>query len=233
MSQKVEEAQDLRIAAAQLEPAVGKHSPLMIHVLRPLVARLNALGRYQEARPYVEQILDIRRKHADASLPSLPDAYLAYVENLRHTGDHIDAVTAASSLFQEIAEEGLTGTDYEARARLAVADSYEKSGDHARAVKSMQRALDVYTALGDSHRGQCMSVHHSLSALYARQGDMAKAVEHAENQLSLAEKMLGVTSNALIPMLRDLIDLYRRAGQNAKADALDDRRRALKTRMDA
>ncbi|HEY9786579.1 MAG TPA: tetratricopeptide repeat protein [Candidatus Obscuribacterales bacterium] len=224
------EVLDLTNAAAALKSHVGSHAPVMIHVLRPLVARLTELNRHEEAQQYLEEILVIRRKSASPVLPALTEAYYDYAQNLRKQDKHAEAWDIIVELLAEVADEGKNGTLYEAEVRLMLADSQEKMSARAQAMTQLRKALDIFLKLDQLARAYSVSNH--LARLLAEQGQTAEAVAEAERAYTFGVRMVGEESHAIIPIMETLLRFYSEAGLRDKWQALETRRRALKREMD-
>jgi CHAT domain-containing protein/Tfp pilus assembly protein PilF len=173
-------------------------------------ARLDNAGKYDEARPLGERVVQIRERvlgpeHPDvaAALNSL--AFLYFIK-----ADYVKAET----LYQRalaIGEKALA-PEHPSLAiyleNLANIYSYYKSEDFDKAEQLYQRALAIRKkSLGEEHPLVFFSLNN-LATLYQLRGDYVKAEPLYRQALTLAEKLLGAEHPDVAKPLNNLAFLY-------------------------
>jgi CHAT domain-containing protein/Tfp pilus assembly protein PilF len=190
-------------------------------------ADLHNAGKYDEALPSYERVLEIRERvlepdHPDVAAPINGLAILYYYE-----GEY----ATAESLHQRalsIRERALGPNHPDVAASLnGLANLYWYKGDYAKAEPLHQRALSIREkALGAEHPSVAISLNN-LALLYHSAGDFAKAETLYQRALSIKERALGPWLPSVAESLNNLGRLYRERGENAKAEPLHQRALAI------
>ncbi|MGH9903117.1 MAG: tetratricopeptide repeat protein, partial [Pyrinomonadaceae bacterium] len=194
-------------------------------------ARLQRVGRYDEARPLIERALAIAERVLGAEhvyvarlVGELGDNYYAGVDHAK-----------AKPLYERalaILEKGL-GAEHPRTAhaahRLGVA--YFIENDVAGADKLFNRALEVREKqLGPEHPQVALSLH-DLGLLYDGRGDRAKAEQFLQRALAIAEKNPGTEDALLATALNSLGAHYLEKSDNERAEQFLQRSLAVREKL--
>jgi CHAT domain-containing protein/tetratricopeptide (TPR) repeat protein len=189
--------------------------------------RLYFAGKYDEARPLVERMLDIRERvlgaeHLDvgAAINSLASIYFS--KGLYAT---------AEPLYQRALAIGekVLGPEHPLVARYLtnLANNSYYTSDYAKAEQYYRRALTIFEkALGPEHSDVSAAVV-SLAALYRDRGDYANAEPLYQRALNIREKALGPAHPLFAASLNNLALLYLNRGDYEKAEKLYQRAVAI------
>lgn len=216
---------DLTAAATALENALGKDSPELIHVLRPLALALSGQNCHLEAARVLKRLTILCRAsgQADGELSML--ALKAYASG--GSGEE------ALALYRELAaaNRGATATEIH-ELTMTGADCLLKTGND-----------DGAEVLLAEHRQRLIGEQAPWSLLYAvaskrltlsrGRGDRSASIACAREALSLLEQGIGAENPALLQDLDCLIALLRLEDEsNPDLAGLKSRRRELKKRLD-
>jgi CHAT domain-containing protein/Tfp pilus assembly protein PilF len=189
------------------------------------VIRLYFAGRYDEARPLDERVLEIREmilgpEHRDvaASLTVLANIYFLRGE-----------YTKAEPLYQRAAavvEKVLDPEHPKVGQNLSnLANLYYKKADYAKAEPLYQRAIAIFEkGLGPEHPFTS-SVLYNLAHIYDARSEFEKAEQVYQRTLTINEKTLGPDHPKVAQSLNSLSAICYRRGQYTKSEPL--LRRAL------
>jgi len=187
------------------------------------VVELYSSGRYEEAIPYAERVLQIREKalgkeHPDVavSLSNLAGLYWA-------TGRYAEAEPLLKRALA--IREKVLGKNHPdvAQSLNNLAVLYRDTGRYAEAEPLYQRALQIREkALGKEHPDVAVSLNN-LAGLYWATGRYAEAEPLYVRALQIAEKDLGKDHLEVARSLNNLAVLYRETGRYAKAEPLAQR----------
>jgi CHAT domain-containing protein/Tfp pilus assembly protein PilF len=185
--------------------------------------RLYRAGKYDEALPLVEHVLEIRERVLGPEHPVV----VATVNNLAILYQLIGDYTKAESLFQRTLtiKEKAHGPEHSDVARLLnnLAFLYKSRGDYAKAEPLYLRALTILErTLGPEHP-DVASTLNSLAFLYKSRGDYAKVEPLYQRALTILEKAVGPEYSYVASALNNLAILYRDRGEYAKAEPLYER----------
>ncbi|HKX27680.1 MAG TPA: tetratricopeptide repeat protein [Blastocatellia bacterium] len=193
--------------------------------------KLQRMGRFDEAIPLVERVLEIRKKILGPEHREVALAYsrLAVLYSIK--GDF----AKAEPLFQQarvIAEKALGPDHPEVAAALAnLGILYVERGDYAKAEPLYQRALNIRErALGPDHRDVAATIN-SLASLYRNQGRYHKAEPLYQRALILREKMLGPDHVDVASTLSNLGLVYQESGNSVKARPLFERALTIREKV--
>ncbi|MCA9805670.1 MAG: hypothetical protein KC777_27050 [Cyanobacteria bacterium HKST-UBA02] len=216
---------DLTAAAATLEDALGKDSPELIHILRPLAFSLIGQNDHLEAARVLKRLIALYRAsgQADGELSML--ALKAFANG--GSGEE------ALALYRELAaaNPGATATEGH-ELTMTGADCLIKTGND-----------DGAEVLLAAHRQGLMAEQAPWSLLYGvaskrlslsrARDDRAASIACAREALSLLEQGIGTENPALLQDLDCLIALLRLEDEgHPDLAGLKSRRRDLKKRLD-
>jgi CHAT domain-containing protein/Flp pilus assembly protein TadD len=190
------------------------------HELYTESVRLYNAGKYDEARPLVERVLEIRERvlgseHSDVARTLNSLAYLYHL-----MGDY----TRAEPFYQRaltILNKALgPGHPDVASVLNNLAILYKTRGNYAKAEPLYLRALAIWEkTLGSEHPSVGNSLNN-LANLYYDIGDDAKAEPLFQRAQALWEKVLGPEHPNVAHPLNNLANLYSTRGDHAKAEPL-------------
>jgi CHAT domain-containing protein/Tfp pilus assembly protein PilF len=193
--------------------------------------RLFRAGKYDEARPLIEQAVAIREKVLGPEHPEVAAA-VANLSNLyRVKGDFAQAESTqrrAMAIWEKTLgpDHPLVGGAFN---NLAILDHLR--GDYAKAGPLYQRALAVREkSLGSDHLDVAGTLNN-LASLYSQRGDFAQAEPLYRRALAIWEKALGPESPNVGTIIQNLANIARERGDYAQAEPLY--RRALAIREKA
>ena len=200
----------------------------------PLIRRVVELyqaGKYQEAIPVAQQLLEIRERALGPEHPYTATSLNSLAELYREMGEYAKAgplYRRALAIREKVLgpEHPATGTSLNDLAELC-----RQMGDYAKAEPLYRRALTIREkALGVEHP-ETSSTLNNLALLYKTMGDYAKAEPLYRRALAIREKALGPEHPHTALSLNNLGLLYKTMGDYAKAEPLY--RRALAIREKA
>jgi CHAT domain-containing protein/Tfp pilus assembly protein PilF len=187
--------------------------------------KLGQAGKFNEARPVGERVLELREKALGADHPDVAEVLNSLAILYSIIGD--DARAEASFQRALTIREKALGPDHPALAQPLnnLALIYQDRNDYARAESFLRRALDISEkALGSEHPDVALR-YNNLATIYGDRGDYAKAEPLFKRALSIWEKALGPDHPALAQALNNLALIHKTKGDYAQAEALF--RRAL------
>ena len=228
-SQEGAQAGRYEIRVVELRAATGRDRALQEG--RQLLAegvRLDRAGKYDEALPLLERVLEVREKTLAQEDPLVADALHTLASIYRSKGDN----ARAEPLFRRalaIREKVLGEEHPDAAASLnSLAVLYRQTGDYDKAEPLFRRALVIREkVLGAEHPDVATSLS-SFALLYREKGDYGKAETLYQRALAIREKAQGPEHPDLASPLNNLALLYWYKGDYAKAEPLY--RRALAIR---
>jgi CHAT domain-containing protein/Tfp pilus assembly protein PilF len=182
--------------------------------------RLFHAGKYDEARPLGERVLQIREKTLG---PDHPDV-ARIVHNLGYLYYFKAEYTKAESYYQRalaIREKVLGPEHRDVAATLNnIGLIYSDIGEYDKAELVYQRALNIYhKTLGTEHP-DVGTIITNIAKLYYEKGDYEKAEPLFKQAQAIFEKALGPEHPNVTVVLNNLATLYRRKGNNAKAEPI-------------
>lgn len=188
--------------------------------LNAQAAELAGQGRYREAIPLAEHVVEILEKalgpeHMDtaAALSDLAWLYKA-------SGEYAKAeplFKRALAIYEEVPgpEDPYTATALNNLAAL-----YQVTGDYAKAEPLYQRALAIdEKVLGPEHPDTAASLTR-LAGLYKVFGEYAKAEPLYQRALAIFEKVRGPEDRDTTTVLNNFGSLYEASGEYSKAEPL-------------
>jgi tetratricopeptide (TPR) repeat protein len=184
------------------------------------VLTLYQQGKYQEAIPIAEKLLEIRKKEL-----GLQDADTANcISDLAALYDEMGDYAKAEALYQQALQirQKVLGPDHPDTAlsfnNLGVL--YAHTGNYAKAEPLYQQAIEIRRKLlGENHPLTAASLN-SLGVLYYRMGDYTRAEPLFKEALQIRQKVLGPEHPDTAAGLNDLAGMYLDAGDYAKAEPL-------------
>jgi len=182
--------------------------------------RLYRAGKYDEARPLIERVLEIRERvlgpeHSDVA-STLNNLAILY----KTRGDYAKAEPLYGRALN-IREKALGPEHPDVASSLNnLAILHKTRGDYARAEPLYGRALNIREkALGPEHPEVASSLDN-LANLYSEMGDYAKAEPLYGRALNIREKALGSEHSDVATSLNNLAVLYETRGDYARAEPL-------------
>ena len=190
------------------------------NLLNQQVLTLYQRGKYREAIPIAEKLLEIRKNERglqDADTASCLDDLGALYEEM---GDY----PKAEPLYQQALQirQKVLGPEHPDTAlsfnNLAVL--YAHTGNYAKAESLYQQAIEIRKkSLGENHPLTAASLN-SLGVLYYRMADYTRAEPFFQEALQIRQKVLGPEHPDTASCLNDLAGMYVDAGDYAKAEPL-------------
>ena len=168
---------DLRRAAALVPEA----SDVRAEVLSPLSRALVLLGRWEEARPIVEETLTLAERFDDECTAAEALNNLAIAEAARGRFAEARALLETARTRAERAADG----DATLRSMVNLADAYEASGEDEAAIETAQQALTRSESLGRA-RTQGVYAANNLSEAQISLGRWDDAIETFERAMELS-----------------------------------------------
>ncbi len=171
------------------------------------------LGRYAEARTFLEKALAIGEKALGPDHPDVATSLNNVAALYRAQGQY----AKAEPLYERslaILEKALGPEHPDVATSLNnLAELYHTQGQYAKAEPLYQRALAIAEkALGPEHPDVATSLNN-LAELYRAQGQYAKAEPLYQRALALQEKALGPEHPDVAMSLNNLAELYRAQGR--------------------
>ena len=212
------------------ELRAATESDRALHEARKLyedARRLERAGRYGEAIPLIERVVEIREKILGPDHQDLANAINRQGVLSFYKGDY----TKAESLHQRalaIREKALGPEHPDVAGSLNnLANIYNVRGDYVKAESFYQRSLAIREkALGPEHPDVAGSLNN-LATIYVRKGDYLKAEPFYLRALAIREKVLGPEHPDVGLSLNNLADFYRTTGDYAKAEQPQQRALAI------
>jgi CHAT domain-containing protein len=172
------------------------------------VRRLYFAGKYDEARPLAERVLETRERVLGMEHPDVASALNSLALIYYNKNDYLKA----EPLYQRALNirEKLQGLEHPTVAAYLdnLANLYNQMGDYARAETNYLRALAIMEkSLGQEHPLLLVPLN-DLAALYSVRNDYAKAEPLYQRALSVAEKALGAEHPDVARALSSLANLY-------------------------
>lgn len=201
--------------------AVAEDSIQEAKALNEQVLKLYQEGRYREAIPLAERILNIHEKTLG---PEHPDT-AASLNNLALFYDTTnDSYKKAKPLYERALSirEKVLGLEHPDTVKSIsnLAGYYWNTGNFAKAEPLFQRALAVREkVLGPEHPDTATSLN-ALAEVYRETAAYAKAEPLYQRALAIREKVLGMEHPDTATPLNNLAEVYRRTAVYAKAEPL-------------
>jgi CHAT domain-containing protein/Tfp pilus assembly protein PilF len=190
--------------------------------------RLYDAGKYDQALPLVERVLEIRERVLGTEHPDVARA----LNNLAILYDDKADYAKAEPLFQRaraISEKSL-GPEHPYVASILnnLAILYQKKGKYANAEPLFKRALAIREkSLGPEHKDVAITLNN-LANFYSDKDDHANAEPLYQRALAISEKSLGPEHPYLASMLENLAILYKDRGYYDNAEPLFQRALAMR-----
>ncbi|EAW34379.1 CHAT domain-containing protein [Lyngbya sp. PCC 8106] len=196
--------------------------------LNQQVIQLRQQGKYNEAIPLAEQVLEIRERilgenHPDVAT-SLNNLALLYSDQGRY--DEAELLYQRSLAIDEKA----LGENHPSVATSLnnLAALYDSQGRYSEAEPLYQRSLAIREkALGKDHSLVALSLNN-LASLYNSQGRYDEAEPLHQRSLAIREKALGENHPSVATSLNNLASLYRSQGRYSEAEPLHQRSLAIR-----
>jgi CHAT domain-containing protein/Flp pilus assembly protein TadD len=182
--------------------------------------RLYRAGKYDEARPLAERVLEIREKVLGPEHTEVAQAINNLAIVYQQRGDY----AKAESLFQRAMtiREKVLGPEHPDTAQSLnnLASFYRRSGYLAKAESLYQRSLTIREKVLGPEHPEVAHALNSLASLYLIKGDYAEAEPLYQRALTIRVKALGQEHPDCAASLNDLAILYKNMGDYAKAEPL-------------
>jgi CHAT domain-containing protein len=209
---------DQAISEAEKQRLINEAKQLSQQVLQ-----LYNQGRFSEAIPLAQHILNIVEKALEAEHPDVA----TNLNNLARLYNAQGLYSQAEPLYQRalsIREKALGAEHPDVAISLNnLAALYRVQGLYPQAEPLYQRSLSILgKTLGPEHPDVAASLNN-LAALYKAQGLYAKAEPLHQRALSIREKALGAEHPDVATSLNSLAGLYAAQGLYAKAEPLHQR----------
>ncbi|MEM8613056.1 MAG: tetratricopeptide repeat protein [Cyanobacteria bacterium P01_H01_bin.105] len=193
------------------------------HQLFQQVQELSAAGKYREATPLAEQVLELRQQVLGNKHPLVAKSLIRLGELYRFQGLY----DQAEPLFQQAldSQEQRLGSEHPdlATSLIQLGVLYRQQGRFAESETFFERSLTIIqTALGAEHRANA-GILNNLGDLYQEQGRYQEAGSAYQRALSIRENSLGPDHPHVANILTNLADLYRVQGNYDQAEPLFER----------
>jgi CHAT domain-containing protein/Tfp pilus assembly protein PilF len=182
--------------------------------------KLLGAGKYDEALPFAERVLEIRERLLGTEHPDVA----ASIDNLAGIYNGRGEYVKASPLYKralDIREKAL-GKDHPLTAISLnnLAELYYYQGKYAEAELLYKRALDIREeALGKDHPLTAESLNN-LALVYEDQGKYAEAEPRLKRALDIWEKALGKDHQETANGLNNLASIYQGQGKYVESEPL-------------
>jgi CHAT domain-containing protein/tetratricopeptide (TPR) repeat protein len=216
----------LSVAARENDPALHEARKLYQEALK-----LRDAGKYDEALPLFERVLETRERILGQDHRDVADALNSLGILYYYKGDYARAEPLCQRALT-IREKALGPDHPDVAASLNnLALLRVDRGDYAEAVLLCQRALSIKErALGPEHAGLAGNIHN-LALFHHIQGNYAKAEILYRRALPIREKALGLEHRDVAQTLNNLANIYRDRGDYGKAEALYGRALAIREKV--
>jgi CHAT domain-containing protein len=188
--------------------------------LNQQVRQLFEQGKYSEAVPLAQQVLDIRARILGDRHPDVATALNNLAELYRLQGSYADAEPLHQQAL-EITRQAL-GDRHPAVARSlkGLADLYSDQGNYAAAEPLYLQALEIYRqTLGNRHFAVASTLSR-LAGLYKEQGNYTAAEPLYLQSLEITRQVSGDQHLNVAAILNNLGSLYHAQGNYAAAEPL-------------
>jgi CHAT domain-containing protein/lipopolysaccharide biosynthesis regulator YciM len=195
--------------------------------LEQKVEELYQQGKYQEAIPLAEKVLEIREKNLGKDHLNVA-ASLSWLAVLYKAQGNYSAAEPLLQRSLAIYEKDF-GKDHPFVATILnyLAVLYQAQGNYSAAEPLFQRALSIYeTALGKDNPFVATTLNN-LAGLYYDQGNYSAAEPLLQRALSIREKNLGKDHPDVALSLNNLAVLYKAQGNYSAAEPLLQRALAI------
>jgi CHAT domain-containing protein/Tfp pilus assembly protein PilF len=181
---------------------------------------LYSAGKYDEARPLVERILEISERVLGPEHPTVARALYNLALLYYNKGDYARAELHHQRALT-IREKSLEPEHPDVAASLNnLALLYSERGSYAKAEQLYGHALTIWDkSLGPEHPHVAAALGN-LANVYSKRGDYAKAELLSLRALNIWEKVLGPEHLDFAASLSDLATIYAERGDYAKAESL-------------
>jgi CHAT domain-containing protein/Flp pilus assembly protein TadD len=195
--------------------------------LNQQVIQLYQQGKYNEAIPIAEQVLEIRERLLGENHPDVATS----LNNLAGLYGDQGRYDEAEPLYERslaIYEEALgENHPHVATALNNLAGLYDSQGRYDEAEPLYERSLAIREkALGENHPSVATSLNN-LALLYSNQGRYNEAEPLHQRSLAIREKVLGENHPDVAQSLNNLASLYRDQGRYNEAEPLIQRSLAI------
>jgi CHAT domain-containing protein len=193
------------------------------HKLYAEACRLRDAGKYDEALPLFERVIETRKRISGPDNRDLATVLHDLAVFYYYKGDYpkVEPVSARALAIQENTL-GPEHTDVAASLNLLANISFNK-GDYAKAEPLYLRALTIkQKAIGPEHPGLAFYLNN-LARVYDKKGEHHKAEPLYVHALAIREKRLGPEHPFVAISLNNLANLYYNKGDNANAESLHKR----------
>jgi CHAT domain-containing protein len=190
--------------------------------------RLRDEGKYDEALPLFERVIETRKRISGPDDRDLATVLHDLAVFYYYKGDYqkVEPVSSRALAIQE-KTLGLEHTDVAASLNLLANISFNK-GDYAKAEPLSSRAMAIKEkALGPEHPGLAFYLNN-LARIYDKKGEYHKAEPLYVRALSIREKRLGPEHPFVAISLNNLANLYYNKGDSANAESLHKRALAIR-----
>jgi CHAT domain-containing protein/Tfp pilus assembly protein PilF len=190
--------------------------------------RLYRAGKYDEARPLAERVLEIRERLLGPEHRDLAEALNSLGRLYKNKGDYAEA----EPLFKRALaiREKVLGLEHPGVAAFIndLAMLYLYKGEYAKTELLHQRALGIREkALGPEHPDVAASLNN-LAVLHHERGAYLKAASLFQRALAILEKSLGPDHRNVAISLNNLANIYSKMGEYAKAEPFYQRALAIR-----
>jgi CHAT domain-containing protein len=198
------------------------------HKLYAEACRLRDAGKYDEALPLFERVIETRKRISGPDDRDLATVLHDLAVFYYYKGDYpkVEPVSTRALAIQE-KTLGQEHTDVAASLNLLSNTSFNK-GDYAKAEQLSSRALAIKEkAIGSEHPGLAFYLNN-LARVYYKKDEYHRAEPLYVRALAIREKRLGSEHPFVAQSLNNLANLYYNKGDDANAESLH--RRALAIR---
>ncbi|MBO0719360.1 MAG: tetratricopeptide repeat protein [Blastocatellia bacterium] len=182
--------------------------------------KLREAGKYGEALPLAERVLEIRERFLGAEHPDVAVAIDSLASIYIDRGDYGKAEPLYLRAL-ELREKAL-GKDHPLTATSLnhLAELYESQGKYGEAEPLFKRALDIEEKALDKDHPNTADTLNGLAILYYYQGKYREAEALYKRALEIYEKALGKDHPDTAECLNDLALNYEKQGKYAEAEPL-------------
>jgi CHAT domain-containing protein/tetratricopeptide (TPR) repeat protein len=225
---KYEEAEEVLVASLRVLRERFPKDPGTAVALNTLCVLYRRTGRYKDATPLYEDLIEMSRETFGAESPE----YLLMLNNAALFFDELGQRDRARQLYETALSgvESSIGLDHTYRARIVgnLALIHSDEGDHEKALEMQREACDLWReAVGELHHYHLMALHN-LGLEQSSVGHVGEAIETLQRALSLKVEGLGPNHPSCAVTMTALATVYDKAGRFDEAIALHERSAAAR-----
>ena len=180
----------LGLGLSNLDARFGNQPKIKAKILDLIGVSYYNLGLYAEARPVLEQALELRRRH-------FPETSIEMAESLNHLAD-LEAAESSYELAEQLYRESIAAAEDVDEAENLVADGYNDlalifryQGRVDEAEPLFRRALELYRRIVGPNASQVATALNNLGLVAMDRGDLEESEALFRQALSIDRERYG------------------------------------------